>query len=60
MTVGAAVLILDSASALAQQGMEGMGSPKFDVGGFNSRITSLLIDTLWRNALVSRKRCRSP
>ena len=58
MVIGAAAL--DSGLVLVQQGVEGVGRPELDAGGFHSGSTSSLSGILWRNALASHKRCRSP
>ena len=60
IVVRAAALALDSGLVLVQQGVEGVGKPELDAGGFHSESTSSLSSTLWRNALASHKRCRSP
>jgi len=50
----------DFALILAREGVEKVGSLALGVDGFHSGSISSLSDTLWRNVLASRKRCRSP
>ena len=66
MMIGAAAPALgsasvpDSALVLAWEGVEKVGSLALGVDGGHSGSISSLSDTLWRNILASRKRCRSP